>query len=177
MLMRARWFKKAVCSCFILFALLAASSASEGTVWYVTPGGGSEGKDGTSWAKAMDVAEFRQALKDEKIGEYWLAAGEYKPTDGTDDNPRTKSFNLKNDIALYGGFDGTENKRSQRDYVKNKTTLSGAISDDLGSYHVVYANGVKDTAILDGFTITGVMRMVLTIRTSMAAGCTHTTAL
>ena len=106
MLMRARWFKKVVCSCFILFALLAASTASEGaTIYRVKPG--NEDGDGSTWDNAMGVGKFRQALIDEQEGEYWLAAGTYKPADVTDDdNPRAKSFVLSDGIALYGALTG-----------------------------------------------------------------------
>ena len=150
MFIRARWFKKVVCSCFILFALLAASSASEGTIWYVTPSGGSAGNDGTSWAKAMGVVQFRAALEAGTTGEYWVAGGTYTPHD----SDAAKSFVLKSGIALYGGFAGGEIERSQRDYKKNITTLSGAIGGNNRSYNVVKAEKVDNSAVLDGFTIT-----------------------
>ena len=92
MFMRARWFKKVACSCFILFALLAASSASEGTIYRVVPGEGKGDKNGASWDHAMGVVEFRQALVDGDKGEYWVAGGTYKPTDGTN---REASFFLE----------------------------------------------------------------------------------
>ncbi len=84
-----------------------------------------------------------------------MKAGTYLPTI-TDD--RTASFQLKNGVAIYGGFIGTEIQRQQRDWQANLTILSGEI-DDPGStsdnsYHVVSANSVDATAILDGFTIT-----------------------
>jgi hypothetical protein len=65
-------------------------------------------------------------------------------------------------VAVYGGFDGTEDLLEQRDWVNNVTVLSGDLhqNDDTGvstdnSYHVVTAQLVEKAAKLDGFTITG----------------------
>ena len=149
MSMKLKWFKRILCSCFIMLALLAASSASEGAIFRVTPGGAGN-KSGDSWANAMSEVEFRKALEDKTPGEYWVAEGEYTP----DDADPVKSFVLKNNIALYGGFAGTETQREERDWEANVTTLSGAIGG-LHSNNVVRATGVNSTAILDGFTITG----------------------
>ena len=84
----------------------------------------------------------------------------YKPTTGTD---RTASFTLKNNVGIYGGFAGTETARNQRNIATNVTILSGeigvaGIADNV--YHVVSATGnisnpLTNSAILDGFTITG----------------------
>jgi hypothetical protein len=116
-------------------------------------GDASGANTGASWADAY--TDLQAALAAATSGdEIWVAAGTYKPTSGTD---RSISFNLKEDVSLYGGFKGTEATRDQRDWTTNATTLSG----DIGAagtaadntYHVVYAIDVID-ATLDGFTIT-----------------------
>ena len=109
--------------------------------------------NGTSWADAY--TDLQSALVAASPGaEIWVAEGTYYPTSGTN---RFLSFNLKNGVAIYGGFDGTETLLSQRDLANNVTVLSGdigipGISDN--SYHVVTANNTNNSAVLDGFTIT-----------------------
>jgi hypothetical protein len=112
--------------------------------------------DGTSWADAY--TDLQSALNSTCPGvtEIWVAAGTYKPTTGTD---RSISFSMKNGVAIYGGFNGTETQLSERDWVANETTLSGDIGaggNADNSYHVIFNNnnGLTNTAVLDGFTIT-----------------------
>lgn len=111
--------------------------------------------DGTSWADAYtDLAAALAAA--EPGDELWVASGVYTPGDA-----RTDTFQLRNHIAIYGGFTGTETARAQRnpDPLTNATVLSGDIgvagdfSDNV--YHVVNATGTTATALLSGFTITG----------------------
>jgi predicted outer membrane repeat protein len=60
-------------------------------------------------------------------------------------------------VGIYGGFNGTETLRTQRNPVTNVTRLSGDIGDTRdwsdNSYHVVTGGGTNSTAVLDGFTI------------------------
>ncbi len=112
--------------------------------------------DGSSWADAYP--QLRDALAYagtcDRITEIWVAAGTYTPTEGTD---RTATFTLRNNLALYGGFTGTESLLSERDAETNVTVLSGEIgagSLDDNSYHVLWGDSLDTTAILDGFTVT-----------------------
>lgn len=123
--------------------------------------------NGSSWADAY--TSFQSALDEAVSGqEIWVAKGTYKPsqeTDGTTDAPREFTFQMINDVEIYGGFAGTETATSQRTNYgsggDNETTLSGDIgtvnntSDNC--YHVFYHQnglGLNSTAQLDGFTIT-----------------------
>ncbi|HEX5840091.1 MAG TPA: hypothetical protein VFY26_19800, partial [Anaerolineales bacterium] len=66
--------------------------------------------DGTSWTNGF--TDLQLALAAASSGdEIWVATGVYKPTSGTD---RSVSFVLKNGVAVYGGFAGTEILRDQR---------------------------------------------------------------
>ncbi|MCX6270017.1 MAG: dockerin type I domain-containing protein [Bacteroidetes bacterium] len=124
---------------------------------YVTwEGAGS--KNGTNWANAYDNTQLQTAIDETDVTDIWVAAGTYKPTlelDGTGD--RYKSFRMKNNCAIYGGFAGTETQFSERNIASNPTILSG----DLGvegttsdnSYHVIYNSVITSSAILDGFTL------------------------
>jgi hypothetical protein len=112
-------------------------------------------QNGLAWETAY--TDLQAALATAKSGnEIWVATGTYTPTSTSD---RTISFTLKSDVAIYGGFAGTETIRSERDWRTNETILSGdiGVKDDASdnSYHVVYNSAVNETAILDGFTITG----------------------
>ncbi len=138
----------------LFFVLFLVVSASEGAILYVNTGAAGA-NDGTSWTDAF--RSLQDALNAAASGdEIWVAAGIYRPATGID---RSISFVLKNGVALYGGFAGTETLEKQRKWRLNETVLSGNIgvpgSATDNSFHVVVAGGTDSTAVLDGFTITG----------------------
>jgi len=112
--------------------------------------------DGTSWSNGY--TELTTALADAGPGdEIWVAQGVYTPGSN-----RTDAFTLKNNVAVYGGFNGTETEREDRKWNANATILSGdiGIKDDVADncYHVLFhpdGTDLDGTAILDGFVITG----------------------
>jgi hypothetical protein len=107
--------------------------------------------DGRSWATAF--ADLQEALAVACLGaeEIWVAAGTYRTAV---DGDRRRSFRLFGGLGLYGGFTGTEERREQRDWRVNETTLSGDLGSPLGeagsALHVVLG---ADGAVLDGFTV------------------------
>jgi PKD repeat protein len=117
---------------------------------------------GTSWSQAY--TNLQEALTNTSAGEIWVAAGSYKPGDA-----RVDTFQLKNNVALYGGFSGIEDTREQRDPTINETILNGDLLDDDyhrfvnghgvwsgagdNSHHVVTAVNVDATAVIDGFVV------------------------
>ncbi len=118
--------------------------------------------NGSSWSNAFN--DLQDALAAAGGGGYqiWVAAGTYTPDAGTGD--RTVSFELVDNVALYGGFAGWETSLSQRNPAANETTLSGDLMGNDGSVfagradnsrHVVIGSGISDTAVLDGFTVSG----------------------
>ena len=131
--------------------LLAAQTLSAWSVVYhvnlITTGA----NNGLSWADAFP--DLQSALAIATSGdEIWVAVGTYMPTSGTD---RTQSFILPAGVGVYGGFEGNEALRSDRDLPTTPTTiLSGnignAASASDNTYRVVRGGA---SAILDGFWV------------------------
>ena len=154
---------------FLFFLLLTlmltpTSAVRAGGVRYAAPDGVSSGSC-LSWANACTL---QYALAVAVSGDHiWVKKGVYYP--GAN---RTDTFTLKNGVALYGGFEGTENSRNQRNWQANLTILSGDIDqNDINTdgnfiaetwndiqgnnaYHVVSSVVTDNTAVLDGFVIT-----------------------
>jgi predicted outer membrane repeat protein len=142
-------------SLFFIFILLLGSAPFHqaqalSATWYAKPAATGSGNC-SSWANACSL---QKALADAPNGtEIWVMQGTHKPTTVTSD--RTATFQLKDGVAIYGGFAGTETSRSARNPASRPTILSGDIGVESykadNSYHVVKgASG----ATLDGFIIT-----------------------
>ncbi len=134
-------------------------------VLYAAPDGAISGNC-NSWVNACTL---QYALSLTQSGdEIWVKAGVHYPGPVGD---RTATFALKSGVALYGGFAGTENRRDARNWQANPTVLSGDIDRNdrtdangvvtttahitgTNAYHVVTAENVDSTAVLDGFIIT-----------------------
>lgn len=123
---------------------------------------------GSDWSNAfvdLQTAIAYGACSGSVADEVWVASAggsPYTPTGAGGD--RAASFELVSGLALYGGFTGTETNRNQRDPALNETILSGDLDgndgpgltgNDENSYHVLRAEHVDASALIDGFTITG----------------------
>ena len=105
-------------------------------------------QSGESWKNA--IRELADALIFAKnatgIKEIWVATGTYYPhykaaeidVSGHLTTDRHKAFVMVEGISVYGGFNGTEKKLSERKLKDNQTTLSGNIDN---CYHVVIYSG------------------------------------
>jgi hypothetical protein len=136
-----------------LTALPTAHAETTAKILYVKPEGREYG-DCNRWDKSCSL---QYALTNASHGtEIWVASGIYKNS-----GDRESFIPLKNGVAIYGGFDGKETSRDQRnpDPATNGTVLSGdlgtPVDDSENSFHVVKASGTDSSAVLDGFTITG----------------------
>jgi hypothetical protein len=139
-------------------------STASGLVLFVTSGGAGV-KDGSSWDNAspdiqamIDLAAADTA----KYTEIWVAAGTYKPeyVPGTTNSTpaRDRAFLLKPGVKLYGGFNGTETERTERNWTTNETILSGDFNGNgENAYHVILGINIPNNGetVLDGFTVKG----------------------
>ncbi|WP_080056535.1 FG-GAP-like repeat-containing protein [Spirosoma aerolatum] len=137
-----------------------------GTVVFVTEAGAGL-QNGSSWTNAFSGTALQTAINTAATcgAQVWVAQGLYKPTTGTD---RTISFSMKEGVAIYGGFRGTEGQLGDRPGVNpvtgqpSSSTLSGDIGtlgdsgEDSDNSHQIISNGtgLSERAILDGFVLT-----------------------
>ncbi len=145
----------------LVMLLTAYNSSHAQSVYFVDAARPDNTGAGTSWATAKK--DVQNAINLASSGsQIWVKTGTYLPTHDpfanlSPVNNRDKTFTMKQGVKIYGGFAGTENSLTQRNWQTNITTLSG----DLGilnspadnAYHVVLAVNVG-ASDLDGFTVT-----------------------
>jgi hypothetical protein len=126
--------------------------ACDRCVRYVRATGGSDANAGDTWATAFATVQAAIEAAVANTCEVWVAAGTYRTGTDTD---RSRSFQMRAGIDLYGGFEGVEWGSVFRNIDANPTILSGdiGVADDASdnAFHVVWGAD----ATLDGFTITG----------------------
>ncbi len=112
---------------------------------------------GLTWGNAFLALQDALTFASEghgTIDEIWVANGSYLPGAA-----RADTFQLQNNLGVYGGFASGETMISQRDVSNNRCILSGDVDENGSasgnSYHVVTGTGTDNTAILDGFIVTG----------------------
>jgi hypothetical protein len=164
-----RWL--AACTALLIVSWATTAAAA---ICYVN-GAASGANTGASWTDGY--TDLQSALGDANCTEVWVAQGIYKPTATTN---QTLSFNIGPNVAVYGGFSGTETSLTERDPAAHVTILSADLdnnddsnnadgnfidessADIVGSnsHHIVVMNGttgtpITATTVLDGFTLTG----------------------
>lgn len=143
---------------FSIFCLLAFNINAQ-IIRYVKPIATGD-ESGSSWSNAS--ANLQQMINASSPNdEVWTTKDSFKPIEDPFGNmnptdPRDKVFYLKDNVKLYGGFEGYENSVQQR-ASNHYTTLSGDIgiidnkSDNC--YHVLLSVNDHTTTLIDGFSI------------------------
>jgi streptogramin lyase len=129
-------FRALLIALFLGSTLLCHSIAFAG-VWYVRGDVGISGT-GTKWSHALKT--IQEAIDAASTGdEIWIKKGTYL---------LSSQLNVDKAVGIYGGFDGSETQREERDWATNVTTIDGQGSVN----HCLY---VTSDATIDGLTITG----------------------
>ncbi|MBI1306481.1 MAG: hypothetical protein GC181_07695, partial [Bacteroidetes bacterium] len=138
--------------------------------FFVDAGTSSNGS-GLNWGSPFNTlnSALEAANSSNDKVEIWVKAGTYAP-DNNGSTGRTSTFLLTNiNTKLYGGFNGSESSRDQRDPANNRTVLSGDIGISGNSsdncFHVLSIIDTRpvsggeeplDTSfVIDGFVISG----------------------
>jgi hypothetical protein len=125
--------------------------------------------DGTNWTNAYMYLQdaLADANDSAKPVEIRVAQGTYKPDHGNGyiTGDQHTSFLLKSGVMLKGGFAGVGGvDPDTQDTQLYTTVLSGDLSDNdnrylsnftENSHHVIICTDANETAVLEGFTITG----------------------
>ncbi|MBB3838365.1 putative outer membrane repeat protein [Runella defluvii] len=104
--------------------------------------------NGRSWANAftdLEAALNAARANPSCVSQIWVAAGTYQPAVNA-------SFSMLPGVAILGGFPNTGNPTlAERNWSANPTILRGNGNRVINNFQ----NGLTNTAILDGFTVTG----------------------
>ncbi len=114
---------------------------TDNLVYRVKSGNTAPTPDGLSWATAYPDVQSAVDIAADESGEVWVAAGAYTTKLGT-----TVLLNMREGVTIYGGFNGSETERAQRNWATNVTVLDGQ--------NMFLCVNTADEAGIDGFTIT-----------------------
>jgi hypothetical protein len=118
--------------------LLISQSSVQANIWYVDGNIISSGS-GTEWGQAFKtIQEAVNATT--AVDEIWVKKGNYSLS--------SKIGIIGKDVFLYGGFDGTEISRDQRDWIQNATIVDG--QNSVQCFSIEYFGFLT----IDGFIIT-----------------------
>jgi hypothetical protein len=145
------WVKTSLCFLVLFICSFEIQAQTRYYVNLAAPGA----DNGASWADAF--TNLQSALSVAQSGDsVWIAQGTYYPTSSTD---RMISFEPRSGVRIFGGFAGTENNLSQRDWEIHRTILSGDIGipgDSTDNTNNIMAFGaVEEGTLLDGLTFQG----------------------
>ena len=127
---------------FFAFTFLLTLLAN-GATYYVVPNGAGN-KDGSSWANAYaDVQTAIDSAYNAGGGEVWIKKGTYK---------HGSAMTMRNGVAIYGGFVGTETSKDQR-VAGNNTILDGEGEYSVFVNDYTEENPLTNSAKLDNVTI------------------------
>ncbi|MBW8038646.1 MAG: right-handed parallel beta-helix repeat-containing protein [Planctomycetes bacterium] len=171
--MAGKTFLKSTLAISLLLIVLTFSATAHAKIIYVDADAAGA-NNGSSWPDAFNY--LQDALSDAYSGEeIHVAKGTYKPDQGSGVTPGDPeaTFQLINGVTIKGGYAGLgEPDQNARNIQLYETILTGDLDgDDVdandprdlldeptrseNSYHVVTGSGTDETAVLDGFTITG----------------------
>ncbi len=118
---------------------------------YVRPGAYGDGS-GMDWDNATN--DLHKAIQATGVQEVFVAIGNY--------NVGSSSFIMKNNVAIYGGFDPVNNIKTLADerIMMDTSGVTGSILNGQNIRPVFWnvftaANPLNNTAVLDGCTVTG----------------------
>lgn len=155
-----------------IWLLLACAGLSAGTMSAAASAGSPArrfvsadalpGGDGLSWATAFN--DLQDAIEDAEgnpsVGEIWVAQGLYLPSrrEGPA-TPRSETFKIPNNVAVYGGFRGDEDTLSAPPITARRyeTILSGDLGQNDGQ--AIYTDNATNvvrfagSGAIDGLTI------------------------
>ena len=136
---------------------LYPSSSGNSEVCYVDGDNSADATPtGSTWNKAYTHIQdcINKLAENSNGGEIWVKAGNYTPTEVPEWKQKVhktaaihQSFIMYENIRMYGGFNGSESSRNERNFYENPTYLSC----DLGSEYCEQIVNAADNSLIDGF--------------------------